>query len=402
MSAIDLHKQAKRVAIVIDLKYALPWHQDCYQGIMRYADQHGWICSLDLYVAGVNGGPASELYDGVIGRLPDELTDRLLPQGLPISNLRTYVNANYVPRYPDLPGVYIDRNAAIRMAVKHLADNGYRRVAPMPMLQDGEDEVIGAVKEACDAESVELVQYYAFPGDFSDSLEKHTAMLNEIQIWLKSIPKPVGLMVISANISRLVAHVCKQLDLRVPEDVGIITPTGEQVLTTSGSPTITAVEFDHYQQGYEAASLLDKLMHGKPAAPLKRWIAPSQLVVRDSTDIFLCEDALVSAAMRYIAEHIREELTVNMLAEALDVSRRTLHRHFDEVLGRSVMGEISRLRMDYLKRLLSETNQSIAQISDSCGFSNPSHLTRFFKRMANETPTVYRKRQQARRKINST
>ena len=41
----------KHVAVVIDLEWAVPWHQDCYRGVMAYAEEQGWRCSLDLFAA---------------------------------------------------------------------------------------------------------------------------------------------------------------------------------------------------------------------------------------------------------------------------------------------------------------------------------------------------------------
>ncbi|MGB0768935.1 MAG: helix-turn-helix domain-containing protein, partial [Phycisphaeraceae bacterium] len=113
-------------------------------------------------------------------------------------------------------------------------------------------------------------------------------------------------------------------------------------------------------------------------------------VVRDSTDVFLCEDEMVSEAMRYIASHVREELTVQALADAMGVSRSTLLRRFEEAIDRSPTHEINRLRVDYIKRLLSETEMPIAEICNVCGFSTASHFTRFFKREAGVTPSAYR------------
>jgi hypothetical protein len=67
----------RHVAITIDLKFALPWHQDCYQGIMQYGQQHGWRCSLDLYASGVHGDLSASPYDGVVGRISDDVAERL-------------------------------------------------------------------------------------------------------------------------------------------------------------------------------------------------------------------------------------------------------------------------------------------------------------------------------------
>lgn len=386
----------RHVAIVIDLKYALPWHQDCYQGIMQYGQRHGWRCSLDMYASGVTGDLSTSPYDGVIGRISDEVAERAEALGVPMVNLRLYAAPNYETRFRHLPGVYTDRDAAIRLAVEHLSLTGYPRLAALAILADDEQRVYECVNTAGVEQRMQLLESFTFPGTYSDTLEQHVATLQALSRWLDGLAKPVGLMVIHPMLARIVAHVCLEQDLNVPGDVGIITPVGERLQTLSPSPTISAVEFDHYEQGYEAAALLETLMGGEPADPLQKWLAPVRLVVRESTDVFICEDELVSQAMRYIAGHVREELTVPTVAKAMGVCRSTLHRRFENELGRPPQHEINRLRTDYLKRLLSETDRSIAAISDATGFSTPSHFTRFFKRVAGETPSAYRDKHQAR------
>ena len=47
--------------------------------------------------------------------------------------------------------------------------------------------------------------------------------------------------------------------------------------------------------------------------------------------------------MRYVAEHIQEELSVQSLAESLGVSRWTPNRRIEEALGRAPQKEINRL-----------------------------------------------------------
>lgn len=228
------------------------------------------------------------------------------------------------------------------------------------------------------------------------SAEKYAAMLRSLNRWLSAVDKPVGLMMSRTTHARQVAHACLELGLDVPKDIGIITPIADRVMLLSSSPTISGIEYDYNKQGYEAAALLDKLIEGRPVARLQKWLAPSELVVRDSTDVFLCEDKIVSESMRYIAAHVREDLTVQDLADAVEVSRSTLLRRFEQAIDRSPRHEIDRMRIAYIKRLLSETDTPISEVCDTCGFSTPSHFTRYFKRLTGETPSRYREHLQQR------
>lgn len=378
--------------MVIDLKFAVPWHQDCYQGVMRYGQEHGWRCSLDQFAMGVDGDTNTSPYDGVVGRITAEVAERLTKLDIPTVNLTRFVKADDEARFEGQHGVYVDRSAGIRMAVAHLAQNGYPRLAAMALKGYGQEQALEIAKQACAEHGMQWCEPFVFSYDFDDSMEHHASMLRSMNQWLGDLAKPAGLFVAHITPTRLVAHACIELGLRVPEDAGIITQMGDRVILLSGSPTISGVENDYFKQGYEAAAMLDRLMDGETVHPKERWIPPIEVVVRDSTDVFLCEDNLVSDAMRYIAAHVREELTVQAIADAMEVSRSTLLRHFEEALGRSPAHEISRLRLDYLKKLLSETKQTIAEVGLICGFSSASHFTRFFKRETGQTPSMYRKR----------
>jgi len=99
---------------------------------------------------------------------------------------------------------------------------------------------------------------------------------------------------------------------------------------------ISVVELDYFRVGYEAAELLDELMQGKSPANPHRREPPRRILQRQSTDAFLCGDPLVEEALRYIADHSQGPLRVEDVAAALNTSKATLWRRFNEVLGHRV------------------------------------------------------------------
>ncbi len=112
-----------------------------------------------------------------------------------------------------------------------------------------------------------------------------------------------------------------------------------------------------------------------------------------STEPFqeIVHDRLVAEALRIIWSSDDSALNVADVAALLPVSRRSLERRFQQVLGRTVLGEITRCRVERVKRLLEETDMPLKQLAKLVGFSSPETLAKAFQRQLGQTPTAYRK-----------
>ena len=111
----------------------------------------------------------------------------------------------------------------------------------------------------------------------------------------------------------------------------------------------------------------------------------------DVSEVLLCSDPMVLEALRFIKAGARRCLQVEDVAEHVCVSRSTLIRRFQQVLGRSVGSEIRRQQVEEIKRLLEETRDAIEDISRACGFSSAGQLARFFKREVGVSPSAWRR-----------
>lgn len=89
----------------------------------------------------------------------------------------------------------------------------------------------------------------------------------------------------------------------------------------------------------------------------------------------------------------RSALNVADVAALLPVSRRSLERRFQQILGRTVLEEITRCRVERVKGLLEETDMPLKQLAKRVGFSSPETLAKAFHRQVGETPSSYRKQQ---------
>ena len=96
-------------------------------------------------------------------------------------------------------------------------------------------------------------------------------------------------------------------------------------------------------------------------------------------------------ALAYINQHYREPISLDSIAEGLNISKYTLSHDFREHIGVSVMENIIQKRINDAKELLSTTEASVIDISTDVGFSNNTHFIQTFKKRVGVTPLQYRK-----------
>ena len=70
--------------------------------------------------------------------------------------------------------------------------------------------------------------------------------------------------------ARQALDACRQIGLRVPQQVAVIGVDNEEVICAHVQPQLTSVARNNQQEGYHAAAMLDQLIRGKQvAAPRK-------------------------------------------------------------------------------------------------------------------------------------
>lgn len=95
-------------------------------------------------------------------------------------------------------------------------------------------------------------------------------------------------------------------------------------------------------------------------------------------------------SIEYIHKNFRHPLTLETLAEMEHYHPVYYSAWFKKETGKSLRTYINELRLDEAKALLSSTSWSITTISEETGFENASSFTRWFRRMEDVSPQMYR------------
>ena len=210
--------------------------------------------------------------------------------------------------------------------------------------------------------------------------------------WVKRLPKPLGVMAGNDIRGIQMLDACRRAGVAVPEEVAVVGVDNEELVCLLAYPPLSSVIPDAFRIGYEAAALLNQMMKGQRATEMLRSIPPLSVATRQSSDVTAIANPSVANAMRFIREHACAGISVDDVIEHLSVSRSALQRLFRNELGRTILDEITMTRTQRVKRLLIETDLSLADIADRAGFSYVEYLSTSFRRQTGQSPSAYRRK----------
>lgn len=121
-------------------------------------------------------------------------------------------------------------------------------------------------------------------------------------------------------------------------------------------------------------------------------LAEARPLPQRTTPMQSAEDAIIAEAVQFIWDHSQRPMTIDELVDQLPVSRRSLERRFRKALGRSILDEITRCRLQRARQLLEETSLPVAQVAAAAGFSSTDRMNEVFQRDEGVSPWAYRKK----------
>lgn len=93
---------------------------------------------------------------------------------------------------------------------------------------------------------------------------------------------------------------------------------------------------------------------------------------------------------RYIDDHFKENITLDMLSELAHINKYYLVHAFTQEMGISPINYLVHKRIEESRHMLLNTGHSISEISQIMGFSSPSYFSQCFSRLNRMSPREYR------------
>ncbi|MCD8391318.1 MAG: AraC family transcriptional regulator [Firmicutes bacterium] len=99
----------------------------------------------------------------------------------------------------------------------------------------------------------------------------------------------------------------------------------------------------------------------------------------------------MNAAVKFIEENCAAQITVDDMAEAAHMSKYHFIRRFKKYAGVTPYRYLINCRVNISKAMLRQTDRSVSEIAEKCGFLDDSNYIYRFKKYVGQTPSQYRR-----------
>lgn len=190
--------------------------------------------------------------------------------------------------------------------------------------------------------------------------------------------------------SKLINEILDYLQQRYSGSMDIFKANCAELITLVSWAAIAAGANDHM-----VLQVLHNQVHGlenfKIAPEIRAWTLNSLAEASAIVQSHSREKDVIQQAVEYIhANYRRSEISLQQVAEAVNLSQSYLGFQFKAVMGVSYMRYLTNLRIEESKRLLRGSDLSVAAIADRVGYPNVTNYYRHFQRQVGMTPAAFR------------
>lgn len=99
---------------------------------------------------------------------------------------------------------------------------------------------------------------------------------------------------------------------------------------------------------------------------------------------------IIDRADHYIQEHFKEEITLEDVARAVNLSPYYFSRFYKEETGVNFIDRLTAVRVERAKEYLEHTEYTVKDVARAVGYADPNYFSKLFKKITNMTATEYK------------
>jgi two-component system response regulator YesN len=115
-----------------------------------------------------------------------------------------------------------------------------------------------------------------------------------------------------------------------------------------------------------------------------------KLIVRLQESRYNNSRFLINQALNFINYHYTEKISLDDVAEELNVSKHYLSSIFKKETGENMSFFINKLRIEKAKQLLLESDIKIKEVFEKVGYSDQQYFSKVFKKITGKTVVEYK------------
>ncbi len=380
-----------RLLIISDFTEAFP--SKLLSGIVRYSRRkEQWvICRMPPAYKSLIGIPGVVKWakdwgaDAVIGQF--EQNDDV---GLFARNGIVCVAQDFKQRFKNIPNITADYIGTGRMAARYYLERGFKHFGFFGFNQvcwsdercegfrkEVESAGIGATVHIYNLQDIDHLWYYE---------------RDKLREWLRSIPKPIGIMACDDNQGNNLVEACHSAGVKIPSEVSVMGVDNDELLCSLGSTALSSIYVDIEDGGYRTAELIEQLVTNPDIRVGDVVLRPIKVVERISTAAFATDDVQIQKAVKFIHQNYQKKISVSDVMEEVALSRRLLERRFKSVTGQTLYQYISDQKIRHFAEMLHDTNDQVVNIALSLGETDTKSISRRFKQVYGCSPVEWREK----------
>ncbi|HRK31774.1 MAG TPA: substrate-binding domain-containing protein [Tepidisphaeraceae bacterium] len=362
----------RRVRVGVIVNNVGGYSRGVVRGIASFAFSRAWVCRVE----GINDSRILNNlkdYDGLIVQAATPTQARALSRAsIPAVNVSSALPLKQVP------SVVSDDRLVGRVAADYLLRRGFRHFAYF----------------SPDNRSFAKLRHEGLSQRLSEVSQSAELARDEpaLRAILRRRREPIAIMGCNDRAGLTALDLCSQLGVKVPDEAAILGVDNDEMMQSLAFPGLSTVDTARQRIGFEAAAMLEQLIDRKPPTSNLVFVPPVGVITRQSTDTTAIADGDVAEALRFIERHAGRPIGVTDVTRELPLSRRQLERRFRQIVGRSVLDEIRRCRIERAQQLLVNTELTLKQVAIASGFASTSYLSVVFHKRVGVTPMQYRAR----------
>lgn len=362
------------------------------KGIVNYSMEKLWsICRMPAYYKKTIG------IEGVLKWAKEWGTDAIIgtfEEADDLSIIRNegiiVIAQDYKKKFRNIPNITADYIGTGRMAARYYIERGFQHFAFF-----GLNDVCWS-DERCEGFRNEITE-----AGFGDSFFEYNLQdINHVWFyeagrlseWLKSLPKPIGIMTCDDNQGNLLIEACHTTGIKTPSEISIIGVDNDELLCNLGVTTLSSISINLEEGGYQTAQLIERMVMKPDCKHEDIVLKPIRIVERSSTAAFSTKDKEIQKAVMYIYHNRQKKISVKDVVSNSALSRRLLEVRFKNVTGHSIYQYIANLKIKTFADMLLETDEQVINIALSLGENDAKSISKRFKTIYGCSPNEYRSR----------